>query len=79
MPPIGMVLASKGEQGENRFAPAFKANDTEDFSAENVIVHHAGGMGFLFLRTVVMWIYINVSLNHLVTGWCRLLQMLLIL
>ena len=48
MSPIGMVLASKGEQGENRFAPAFKANDTEDFSAENVIVHHAGGMGFLF-------------------------------
>ncbi len=41
-------ISFKGEQGENRFAPAFKANDTEDFSAENVIVHHAGGMGFLF-------------------------------
>lgn len=48
LPPVGMVLASKGEQGENRFAPAFKINDTEGFYAENVMVHHAGGMGFLF-------------------------------
>lgn len=48
LPPIGMILASKGEQGENRFAPAFKVNDTYGFYAENVIVHHAGGMGFLF-------------------------------
>ncbi|MFI3321770.1 MAG: right-handed parallel beta-helix repeat-containing protein [Rikenellaceae bacterium] len=48
MPTVGMILASKGEQGFNRFAPAFKVNTTDGFYAEKVIVHHAGGMGFLF-------------------------------
>lgn len=48
LPPVGMILASKGEQGDNRFAPAFKVNDTDGFKAENVVVNHAGGMGFLF-------------------------------
>ncbi len=48
MPEVGMVLVMKGEQGINRFAPAFKANDVTNFCAEGVIVHHAAGMGFLF-------------------------------
>ncbi len=48
LPIPGMVLASKGEQGDNRLAPAFKSCNVTNLSFENVIVHHAGGMGFLF-------------------------------
>lgn len=47
LPRIGWVLASKGEKGENRFAPAFKLNNVSNFKAENVDIYHAGGMGFL--------------------------------
>ena len=47
LPPVGMILVGKGEQGTNRFAPAFKMNDVKGFYAENVTVNHAGGMGFL--------------------------------
>lgn len=47
IPPIGMVLTMKGEQSLNRVAPAIRINDTKNFLAENVTVHHAGGMGFL--------------------------------
>ncbi len=48
MPELGMTLVMKGEQGINRFAPAFKVNNVTNFNAEGVIVHHAAGMGFLF-------------------------------
>ncbi|MFI3321994.1 MAG: right-handed parallel beta-helix repeat-containing protein [Rikenellaceae bacterium] len=47
VPPIGWVLTMKGEQGYNRFAPAFKIYNVDTFNAENVIVHHAGGMGYI--------------------------------
>ncbi len=46
-PPVGMMLVSKGERGFNRLAPAVCVKDTRDFVAENVVVYHAGGMGFL--------------------------------
>ncbi len=48
LPPIGTILVTKGDQGTNRFAPAFKMNDVDGVKAENVIVNHAGGMAFLF-------------------------------
>lgn len=47
LPPMGHIFVSKGEQGTNRFAPAFKMNNVTNFYAENVIIYHAGGMGFL--------------------------------
>ncbi len=47
LPPVGMIVVSKGEQGDNRFAPAFKLNDVTNFHAENVTIYHAGGMGFI--------------------------------
>lgn len=47
LPQVGMILVSKGEQGENRFAPAFKLNDVSKFNAENVVIYHAGGMGYI--------------------------------
>lgn len=48
MPPVGMILTTKGGQDVNRFAPAFKGHNVTNFNAENVTVHHAGGMAFLF-------------------------------
>ena len=47
MPPVGMILSCKGEQGVNRLAPAIKIDNTVNFYAENVTVYHASGMGFL--------------------------------
>ncbi|MFR9547058.1 MAG: right-handed parallel beta-helix repeat-containing protein, partial [Rikenellaceae bacterium] len=48
LPPVGSILVTKGDQGSNRFAPAFKMNNVSGVSAENVVVNHAGGMAFLF-------------------------------
>ncbi|CAM4323973.1 right-handed parallel beta-helix repeat-containing protein [Zobellia roscoffensis] len=47
MPPVGYILTSKGEQSANRLAPAFRLVDIHGFKGENLIVHHAGGMGFI--------------------------------
>lgn len=47
LPPVGMIISCKGEQGLNRLAPAIKVEHTTNFLAENVTVHHASGMGFL--------------------------------
>ncbi len=50
-PPVGSILNSKGDKGENRYAPAFHAIASKNVRFENVIVHHAPGMGFLAERT----------------------------
>ncbi len=47
MPPVGMVLACKGEQSVNRVAPAFRVTHTEGFVGLNVNIFHAGGMGII--------------------------------
>jgi hypothetical protein len=47
MPEIGNILTMKGEQGQNRFAPAFHVVSTKNFIATNVDIHHACGMGFI--------------------------------
>ncbi len=47
LPPIGTILTMKGEQGFNRVAPAFRVTSTYGFNAQNVNVHHAGGMGII--------------------------------
>lgn len=47
LPPIGQILVMKGDQSVNRIAPAIRINDTKEFLLENVIINHAGGMGFL--------------------------------
>ncbi|WP_075603931.1 right-handed parallel beta-helix repeat-containing protein [Saccharicrinis aurantiacus] len=47
LPQVGMILSAKGEQGYNRVAPAFRVTNTKTFNAENVNVHHAGGMGII--------------------------------
>lgn len=47
LPPVGMVMSSKGHQSLNRLAPAFRIKFTDGFTAQNVNVHHAGGMGMI--------------------------------
>lgn len=47
LPPVGMILSSKGHQSLNRMAPAFRITYTDGFTAKNVNVHHAGGMGMI--------------------------------
>ncbi|MEQ9289087.1 MAG: right-handed parallel beta-helix repeat-containing protein [Cyclobacteriaceae bacterium] len=47
IPPVGMIVSMKGEQGINRVSPAFHVTHTDQFNALNVNVHHAGGMGLI--------------------------------
>lgn len=47
LPPVGMVLTMKGQQGLNRVSPAFRVTHTEGFNGTNVNIHHAGGMGII--------------------------------
>ncbi|MBJ7881577.1 alpha-1,3-galactosidase-related protein [Gelidibacter salicanalis] len=47
MPPVGLVLIMKGEQGFNRVSPAFRVSHTKGFNGTNVNIHHAGGMGII--------------------------------
>ena len=47
MPPVGMILTMKGEQGFNRTSPAFRVTHTKGFKGTNVTIHHAGGMGII--------------------------------
>ncbi|UMB54033.1 right-handed parallel beta-helix repeat-containing protein [Lutibacter sp. A64] len=50
-PRIGSVLQSKGDKKSNRYAPAFLVRNSKNIRFNNVIVHHALGMGFLFERS----------------------------
>lgn len=47
LPRVGLILVSKGEQSQNRLAPAFHVVNTYGFDANNINVHHAGGMGLI--------------------------------
>ncbi|WP_139958590.1 alpha-1,3-galactosidase-related protein [Flavicella sediminum] len=47
IPAIGNILACKGEQHDNRLAPAIRITNTNGFNALNVTIHHAGGMGVI--------------------------------
>lgn len=49
-PEVGSVIVMKGKMGENRYAPAIFAINSSNIHMEDVIVHHALGMGFLFER-----------------------------
>ena len=47
VPPVGMILVCKGQQGFNRVAPGIRLTDTDVFNVINVNMHHAGGMGLI--------------------------------
>ncbi|GGZ87948.1 alpha-1,3-galactosidase-related protein [Algibacter mikhailovii] len=50
LPRVGTVLNSKGDREKDRYAPAFLARRSNHINFDNVIIHHALGMGFLFER-----------------------------
>ncbi|UXX81096.1 right-handed parallel beta-helix repeat-containing protein [Reichenbachiella carrageenanivorans] len=47
IPAVGMIFTAKGDQAVNRLAPAFRVTNTIGFDAQNINVHHAGGMGLI--------------------------------
>ncbi|MDZ8120511.1 alpha-1,3-galactosidase-related protein [Pontiella agarivorans] len=47
-PKVGQILNSKGKK--NRYAPAFQGISSSNLLFENVVIHHALGMGFLLER-----------------------------
>jgi hypothetical protein len=50
-PPIGSWWNSKGDRHNDRYAPAFQVKNSKDVEFNNITIHHALGMGFLFERT----------------------------
>jgi len=50
-PAVGTIIDSKGPKEQNRYAPAFQTVSSSNATFDNVVVHHALGMGFLFERT----------------------------
>ncbi|NJB85416.1 hypothetical protein GGR26_001161 [Lewinella marina] len=47
LPEPGLILTAKGYPWDNRIAPAIRIFHCQDFLAENVTIHHAGGMGLI--------------------------------
>lgn len=45
--PEGLIYVFKGVNGSNRFAPAIHLTDSRDFKANDITIHHAGGMGLV--------------------------------
>ncbi|MRT91988.1 right-handed parallel beta-helix repeat-containing protein [Ancylomarina sp. 16SWW S1-10-2] len=65
MPQVGMILSTKGEQGFNRVAPAFRITHTYGFNANDVTVHHAGGMGLIAENSADLILdHFNVTPSH---------------
>ena len=50
-PPIGSLLSSKGDREKDRYAPAFDFKECQNITLNNVTVHHALGMAYLFERS----------------------------
>ena len=50
-PKVGNVLNFKGPKGENRYAPAIHVTSSKNILIENVVIHHALGMGFLMEKS----------------------------
>ncbi len=50
-PPVGSMLSSKGDREGDRYAPAFEVKDCQNIKLDNITIHHALGMGFLFERS----------------------------
>lgn len=50
-PVVGKVIHSKGDKEHNRYAPAFQVKNSNNILFEQITIHHALGMGFLFERS----------------------------
>ena len=62
-PPIGAILNSKGEKEKNRYAPAFQVVQSNDVLFDDIVIHHALGMGFLFERAFSNILALSDSVN----------------
>lgn len=51
LPPVGMVMISKGRFGKDRIANAFYINKSSNVKLHNITIHYAGGMGILGERS----------------------------
>lgn len=51
MPPVGSLLSSKGDREHDRYAPAFNFKESKNILLQDITIHHALGMGFLFERS----------------------------
>ena len=51
LPPVGMVMISKGRFGKDRIANAFHINKSSNVKLHNITIHYAGGMGILGERS----------------------------
>jgi hypothetical protein len=49
-PEVNTIISSKGAKKENRYAPAIQVISSNNSVFEDVTIHHALGMGFLFER-----------------------------
>lgn len=52
LPPVGMILATKGNNGNNRIANAFHINRSIEVKLHDLTIHHAGGMGVIGERSI---------------------------
>ncbi|MGJ8694139.1 MAG: alpha-1,3-galactosidase-related protein [Thalassotalea sp.] len=50
-PAVGTLNTSKGDRANDRYAPAFQVKNSKNVTFNNIVIHHALGMGFLFERT----------------------------
>jgi len=51
LPPVGMIMISKGRFGKDRIANAFYINKSSNVKLHNITIHYAGGMGILGERS----------------------------
>ncbi len=50
-PPVGSMLSSKGDRENDRYAPAFDFKECRNITLDDITIHHALGMAFLFERS----------------------------
>jgi parallel beta-helix repeat protein len=64
LPPVGMVLVSKGQFGKDRIANAFYINKSSNVNLHNLTIHYAGGMGIIGERSQDIFLdHINILAN----------------
>ncbi|MHB0754805.1 alpha-1,3-galactosidase-related protein [Polaribacter sp. M15] len=71
-PPVGSLLSSKGDRAHDRYAPAFDFKKSSNIKLDNIIIHHALGMGFLFelsenIQLLNSGIYLRDGTNRVIS------------
>ncbi|WP_299668219.1 right-handed parallel beta-helix repeat-containing protein [uncultured Polaribacter sp.] len=72
-PPIGSLLSSKGDREHDRYAPAFDFKKSSNIELNEIVIHHALGMGFLFersenIRILNSGIYLREGTNRVISS-----------